>query len=259
MTSKNNPGRVLSDSELLRYSRQMMLPEIDARGQQKLAEARVLIIGLGGLGSASSMYLAAGGVGQLALVDFDKVDLSNLQRQIVHRTADVGRLKIESARATLEALNPEISVVTLGRRLDDEELRREASLSSVVIDATDNFAARFAINRACVDTGTPLVSAAAVRFEGQISVFNPAHPESPCYRCLYGDEAEMDQTCTANGVLAPLLGIMGSMQACEAMKLIMGIGTSLQGRLLLLDAMTMEWHTAKLPKDPHCPECGHRK
>jgi len=256
MRKKNKPAHVLSDKELLRYSRQMMLPEIDARGQQKLAEARVLIIGIGGLGSAASMYLAAGGVGQLVLVDFDQVDLSNLQRQIVHATADIGRPKVDSARDALVALNPEVTITTISRRLEETELENETSLADVVIDASDNFDARFAINRACVKTKTPLVSGAAIRFEAQISVFNPAHSESPCYRCLYGNEAQVDQTCTANGVIAPLLGVIGSIQACEAMKLIMGIGKTLAGRLLLFDAMNMEWHTAILHRDPHCPVCG---
>jgi len=256
MAKKNKPGHVLSDSELLRYSRQMMLSEIDARGQQKLAEARALIIGIGGLGSSASMYLAAGGVGHLVLVDYDKVDLSNLQRQIVHSTADIGRPKVESARATLAALNPEITIITIDHRLEEQDLVMETSLADVVIDASDNFDTRFAINRACVKTKTPLVSAAAIRFEAQVSVFNPASPDSPCYRCLYGKDADVDQTCTANGVIAPLLGIIGSMQALEAMKLIMGIGKTLEGRLLLFDALTMEWHTAKLPRDPECPDCG---
>lgn len=247
---------MLSDNELLRYSRQMMLPEIDALGQQRLKDARVLILGIGGLGSAASMYLAAAGTGHLVLVDFDRVDLSNLQRQIVHTTADIGRLKVESARESLTALNPGITLSTFDHRLDDRELELEASSADVVIDASDNFNTRFAINAACVKTKTPLVSAAAIRFEAQISVFNPRNPASPCYRCLYGNDAEVDQTCTANGVIAPLLGIIGSMQACEAMKLIMGIGKTLEGRLLLFDAMTMEWHTAKLSKDPNCPVCG---
>jgi molybdopterin/thiamine biosynthesis adenylyltransferase len=256
MSKKNKPGHVLSDSELLRYSRQMLLPEIDAHGQQKLGAARVLIIGIGGLGSSASMYLAAGGVGHLVLVDFDKVDLSNLQRQIVHGTADIGRPKVLSARATLEALNPETTITTIDHALEGNELENEVAAADVVIDASDNFNTRFAINSACVKTKTPLVSAAAIRFEAQISVFDAGNTESPCYRCLYGNGADLDQTCTANGVIAPLLGIVGSMQACEAMKIIMGIGKTLVGRLLLFDALTMEWHTAKLQRDPHCPECG---
>lgn len=246
----------MDDEQLLRYSRQIMLPEIDADGQMRLAEATVLIIGLGGLGSAASMYLAAGGVGRLILVDFDKVDLSNLQRQIVHRTRDIGRLKVESARDNLLDLNPDVNLVLIDHVLEDDELMNLVREADVVVDATDNFKTRFAINAACVKTGTPLVSGAAIRFEAQVSIFDMRSRESPCYRCLYGDNARVDETCTANGVIAPLLGIIGSIQALEAMKLIMDLGRTLTGRLLLLDAMTMEWHCAKLPKDPSCPVCG---
>ncbi len=257
MQIKNKNLQAFSDEQLLRYSRQMMLPEIDAEGQQRLAAARVLIIGLGGLGSAASAYLAAAGTGHLVLVDYDRVDLSNLQRQIVHSTPDIGKLKVDSAREYLSALNPDIKISTIDHRLDDDELEREIAAADVVIDASDNFTTRFANNAICVKTRTPLVSGAAIRFEAQVSVFNPANPDSPCYRCLYGNDAQVDQTCTANGVIAPLLGIIGSIQACEAMKLIMGIGKTLEGRLLLLDVMNMEWHTAKLPKDPNCPVCKH--
>ncbi len=233
-----------------------MLPEIDAEGQQRLADAHVLIIGLGGLGSSSSVYLAAAGVGHLVLVDFDKVDLSNLQRQIVHATADIGRLKVDSAKEHLLALNPEIQITTINHQLDDAALEEQVNLASVVLDCTDNFQTRFAINAACVKHKTPLVSGAAIRFEAQVSVFNSQHEDSPCYRCLYGSEAEVEQTCTANGVISPLLGIVGSIQACEAMKIIMDLGETLEGRLLLLDVMHMEWHTAKLNKDPACPVCS---
>ena len=250
---KNN---IMEDDLLLRYSRQMMLPEIDAAGQQKLADARVLIIGLGGLGSSASIYLAAAGVGHLVLVDYDKVDLSNLQRQIIHTTADVGRLKVDSARERLLALNPNTKLTLIDHKLDTNELTREVKAADVVVDASDNFETRFAINAACVTAKTPLVSGAAIRFEAQISVFNPGNDSSPCYRCLYGKEVQLEQTCTANGVIAPLLGIIGSIQACEVMKLIMNIGNTLQGRLLLLDVMSMEWHTAILPKDPKCPVCA---
>jgi len=249
----------MDDNQLLRYSRQMMLPEIDAEGQQRLADACVLIIGLGGLGSSASIYLAAAGVGHLVLVDYDKVDLSNLQRQIVHTTADIGRFKVESARDCLQALNPNTNITLIDHKLDATELKKEVAAATVVVDASDNFETRFAINEACVKTKTPLVSGAAIRFEAQVSVFNSKDDASPCYRCLYGKEATIDQTCTANGVIAPLLGIIGSVQACETMKLIMNLGETLQGRLLLLDVMTMEWHTAILPKDPNCPVCGHAK
>jgi len=249
----------MNDDDLLRYSRQIMLPEIDAEGQLLLAEATVLIIGLGGLGSAAAIYLAAGGAGHLILSDFDKVDLSNLQRQILHHTGDIGRPKTESARDRLAALNPGVMLTLIDHALEDDELLTRAREADVVVDATDNFRSRFAINRACVETGTPLVSAAAVRFEAQLSVFKPADPESPCYRCLYGEDNFTEETCAANGVLAPLLGIMGSLQAAETMKLIMGIGKPLIGELLLLDILNMEWHRARLPRDPHCPVCGGRQ
>lgn len=246
----------MNDEQLLRYSRQIMLPEIDAEGQLRLAAATALIIGVGGLGSAASIYLAAGGVGHLILVDYDQVELSNLQRQILHRTADLGRLKVESAQEHLTALNPEIKLTLIDHALDDEELIARAKQATVIIDASDNFKTRFALNAASVKTKTPLVFGAAIRFEAQTSVFNPLDETSPCYRCLYAEDADLDETCAANGVLAPLLGIIGSVQAVEAMKLIMGLGDTLQGKLLLLDALRMEWHTAMLPKDPECPVCG---
>lgn len=233
-----------------------MLPEIDAEGQQRLAEAHVLIIGLGGLGSSSSVYLAAAGVGHLVLVDFDEVDISNLQRQIVHATKDIGRLKVDSAKEHLLDLNPEIHVTKIDHKIENEKLEEQVRLATVVVDCSDNFQTRFAINDACVKHKIPLVSGAAIRFEAQVSVFDSRHEDSPCYRCLYGDEAEIEQTCTANGVISPLLGIVGSIQACEAMKIIMNLGETLEGRLLLLDVMHMEWHTAKLNKDPKCPVCG---
>lgn len=246
----------MNDEQLLRYSRQIMLPEIDAAGQERLAAAHVLIVGLGGLGSAASMYLTAGGVGRLTLADFDKVDLSNLQRQILHGAADIGRRKTESARDRLLALNPEVQLQLVDQVMDEDSLTRYVQAADVVVDACDNFRTRFAVNAACVALRKPLVSAAAIRFEAQISVFDPRDPAAPCYRCLYGTGAEVEETCTANGVIAPLLGMVGSVQAMEAMKIIIGIGTSLKGRLLLLDALTMEWHSARLPKDPACPVCG---
>ncbi len=251
--------QAMNNDQLLRYSRQMMLPEIDAEGQHRLADARVLIIGLGGLGSSASIYLAAAGVGHLVLVDYDKVDLSNLQRQIVHTTADIGRPKVESAREHLLELNPLTKITMIDHALEGEALQKEVAAASVVVDACDNFQTRFAINEACVKAKTPLVSAAAIRFEAQVSVFNPKNNSSPCYRCLYGKDADVDQSCTANGVIAPLLGIIGSVQACETMKLIMNIGETLEGRLLLLDVMNMEWHSTRLPKDPDCPVCGDAK
>jgi adenylyltransferase/sulfurtransferase len=246
----------MDDEQLLRYSRQMMLPEIDADGQLRLAKAKVLIIGLGGLGSPVSIYLTAAGVGELVLVDFDKVDLSNLQRQIVHGNDDIGRLKVESARDHLLRLNPGVKLSLIDHRLEDEELRQQVAAADVVVDASDNFKTRFAINEACVETLTPLVSGAAIRFEAQLSVFNPADQSSPCYRCLYGDNATVEETCTENGVMSPLLGIIGSIQAAETMKLIMGIGKTLQGKLMLIDILNMEWQTATLRKNPACPVCS---
>ena len=233
-----------------------MLPEIDAAGQLRLAEARVLIIGVGGLGSPASIYLTSAGVGHLVLVDYDRVDLSNLQRQIVHRTRDIDRMKVESAADQLRELNPDVRLSLIDHALDDTELQREVAAADVVIDASDNFRTRHRVNRACFSNNTPLVSGAAVRFEAQISVFDPRRPDSPCYHCLYHEDAATEETCTANGVIAPLLGIVGSMQAAEAMKLIMGIGKTLTGRLLLLDLMTMEFHNTRLPRDPSCPVCG---
>ena len=246
----------MNDEQLLRYSRQIMLPEIDAEGQLRLAQATVLMIGAGGLGSSASIYLAAGGVGHIILVDFDRVDLSNLQRQILYKTADIGRLKVESGADHLKALNPDVKLTLIDRMLAEDELMIYAEQADIIVDASDNFATRFAVNRASVAMGTPLVSAAAIRFEAQISVFNPQHETSPCYRCLYKEDMEVEATCTANGVLAPLLGIVGSIQATETMKLIMGLGDTLQGRLLLIDVMAMEWHSAILPKDPDCPVCS---
>ncbi|MGI9229370.1 MAG: HesA/MoeB/ThiF family protein [Gammaproteobacteria bacterium] len=246
----------MKDEQLLRYSRQMMLPEIDAEGQLKLADANVLIIGAGGLGSAAAIYLASAGVGRIVLADFDKVDLSNLQRQILHTEQDIGRLKVDSAREHLLALNSELQLTTVDHALEEEELNTHVAAAAVVVDGSDNFATRFDVNHACVKNRTPLVSAAVIRFEAQLTVFNPRNPASPCYRCLYPDTAGVEETCTANGVIAPLPGIMGSMQALETMKIIMDTGTTLEGKLLLFDAKNMDWQIAGLPRDPDCPVCG---
>ena len=245
----------MNDDQLLRYSRQIMLPSIGIDGQERLLESKVLIIGLGGLGAPVAMYLAAAGVGNLVLVDFDKVDLSNLQRQIIHTTDRIDSRKVESARKTLLALNPEIHIETIDHPLNEPELTDRAAQADLVIDATDNFSSRFAINRACHATRTPLVSGAAIRMEGQVSVFN-GQPDGPCYHCLYPEGGELDESCSANGVLAPLVGIIGSIQATEAIKILTNSGTSLIGRLLILDAMQMEWRSLKLKADPNCPVCG---
>jgi molybdopterin/thiamine biosynthesis adenylyltransferase len=245
----------MDDEDLLRYSRQILLPEVDIEGQEKIRRARVLIIGIGGLGSAVAMYLAAAGVGRLVIVDFDTVDLSNLQRQIIHGVADVGRPKVDSARDTLVALNPRVQVATVGHAPDDRELWELVRLADVVVDASDNLAARFAINLACVHLRRPLVSGAAIRMEGQVLVYYPEHSESACYRCLYRSDEGLNETCSQSGVLAPLLGIIGSLQAVETLKLLLGIGETLSGRLLLLDAVSLEWHSISVKRNPRCPAC----
>ncbi len=246
----------MDDEQLLRYSRHILLPQIDMAGQERLLRARVLLIGLGGLGSPVAMYLAASGVGELVLVDPDRVDLTNLQRQIVHTTERLGMNKAESAAATLRALNPEVRAIPIGRRLSEPELVAEAARADVVVDASDNFATRFAVNRACVATRTALVSGAVVRFEGQVAVFRPDLPDSPCYRCLYQETEEPGEPCATFGVLAPAAGLVGSLQAIETLKLLLGLGTSLAGRLVLLDVLAMEWRELRLHRDPHCPVCG---
>jgi molybdopterin/thiamine biosynthesis adenylyltransferase len=249
----------MNDQQLLRYSRQIMLPQVDIEGQQRLLDSHALIIGLGGLGSPVAMYLATAGVGRLTIADFDQVDLSNLQRQIGHGQADIGRGKAESMADTLRELNPEIDILPHQGRLEGEALTEAVQAAHVVIDASDNFATRFAINQACVETRTPLVSGAAIRLEGQVTVFsNDEH--SPCYRCLYEDGPEPAQTCGENGVLAPLVGIIGSVQATEAIKLLAGFGQPLEGRLLTLDAARMEWREIRFRRDPNCPVCnaGHK-
>lgn len=247
----------MNDEQLLRYSRQLMLPGVDVAGQEKLLAARVLVVGLGGLGCPAAMYLAAAGVGRLTLVDHDTVDLSNLQRQIAHTTASVGRYKVESARDTLLALNPAVIIDTVPRKLPDAELAALVALHDAVLDCTDNFAVRFALNAACVQAGVPLVSAAAIRLEAQISVFDTRLPDAPCYRCLYQEDAEADLSCAHNGVLAPLVGVVGSLQALECLKLLAGLGTTLSGRLLLLDASRLQWRELQLRKNPDCPVCRH--
>lgn len=245
----------MNDDQLLRYSRQIMLPQIDVVGQEKLLASRALIIGMGGLGSPVAMYLAAAGVGHLVLVDDDVVELSNLQRQIMHGTKDIGLSKVSSAKQTLQELNPEISITCFEKRLDESELEREVAAANVVIDGTDNFTTRFDLNKHCVNNNTPLVSGAAIRMEGQVSVFNKS-PNSPCYRCLYKDEGELDASCSSNGVLSPVVGIIGSIQANETIKVLLDMGECLDGKLLMLDALVMEWRTLKLKKDPACPVCN---
>lgn len=245
----------MTDQELLRYSRQILLPEFDIDGQERLRESHALIIGLGGLGSPVAMYLAAAGVGRLTLVDFDTVDLSNLQRQIIHHTADLGRPKVASARDTLLALNPLIEVVAIPKALDEAELLAQARQADVVIDACDNLPMRLAINAACVKVGTPLVTGAAIRLEGQVLVWRPGG-EGACYRCLYREAEMPPETCAQTGILAPVVGIVGSLQATEAIKVLTHLGEPLEGRLLLLDAARMEWRTMNVRRWPQCPACG---
>ncbi len=244
----------MDDKQLLRYSRHILLPQIDVRGQEKLLAARVLVIGLGGLGSPVAMYLAASGVGHLVIVDHDRVDLTNLQRQIVHATERVGQDKTASAALGLATLNPGIRITTINQKIEGDALEEQARLADAVVDATDNFASRFAINAACVRAGKTLISGAVVRFEGQVAVFPPG---GPCYRCLYAEGGGPDEACATLGVLAPAAGVIGSIQAAETIKVLLNVGRTLAGRLLLFDALAMEWREVKLRKDPRCPVCGN--
>lgn len=246
----------MDDNALLRYSRQIMLPQVDIDGQQKLLDARVLIIGAGGLGSPVAMYLASAGVGTLIICDHDKVDLSNLQRQILHTEQDIGKPKVASARQTITGLNPDVNVITIDHKLSDQELAQQLTHVDLVIDASDNFATRFQVNRACVQAKIPLVSGAAIGFEGQVSVFGNASPQGPCYRCLYREEGGENTNCSENGVLAPVVGIIGSIQAMEAIKVLLNLGEVLQGRLLLFDGLSMDWRSMRFKQDPDCPVCA---
>jgi adenylyltransferase/sulfurtransferase len=251
----SNGPITMNRDQLIRYSRHIMLREFGVEAQQRLLRSRALIIGLGGLGSPASMYLAAAGVGELVLVDFDRVELSNLQRQIVHSTADVKRPKVESARDRLLALNPDVQVTTIAKALEERELAEQAAAANIVIDCSDNFATRFAVNSACVHAHTPLVSAAAIRFDAQVAVFLNRN-DSACYRCLYDDAAIGQETCAQNGVASPLLGVIGSVQALEALKILAGIDAGLHERLLILDGLRMEWNIIRLRRDPACPVCA---
>ena len=247
----------MNDNQLLRYSRHILLPQIGYEGQEKLTKSHALIVGAGGLGSPAALYCAASGVGKLTICDFDIVDLTNLQRQIIHTTQSVGINKAVSAQQTIYEINPEVNVQTVQQKSSEAEFKVLAEQADVVIDCSDNFATRYALNRVCFALKKPLVSGAAIGFEGQISVFDFRHETSPCYHCLFPDSGEdTDLRCATNGVFAPLVGMIGTAQAAEALKLIMNIGESLQGRLLLLDALSMEWRTIKLSKDPACAVCG---
>ena len=247
----------MNDQQLLRYSRHILLPEIGIEGQQRLLDTQVLIVGAGGLGCPAALFLAASGVGTLTLCDGDTVDLTNLQRQILHRTSSIGQPKVASAQAALADINPEVHVVALNQRLDEARMLELVAAADVVLDCSDNFATRYALNRVCAQLGKPLVSGAATRFDGQVTVFDLRRADSPCYHCLYPEHTEAEETrCAVMGVFAPLVGIIGSLQAAEALKLLLGAGDALCGRLLLMDALHMEVRTVKLGKDKTCPVCA---
>ena len=249
----------MNDDQLLRYSRHILLPQLGIEGQEKFRRAHALVVGAGGLGSPVALYLAAAGVGTLTICDGDAVDLTNLQRQIVHRSDAIGVSKAESARQTLATINPEVEVNALAERVTGARLEELVAGSGIVLDCSDNFATRHAINRACVAHRKPLVSGAGVRFDGQVAVFDLREAQSPCYHCLFPEHGDNeDMRCAVMGVFAPLVGIIGATQAAEALKLIAGIGESLNGRLLLLDSLAMEWRTVRLERDPGCAVCGER-
>jgi molybdopterin-synthase adenylyltransferase len=249
----------MTDEQLLRYSRHILLDELGVEGQQRILAAHALVIGAGGLGSPVALYLGTAGVGHITLVDHDSVDLTNLQRQIAHTLARVGQRKAESAQQAIAAINPEPRVRAVAQRADASLLDELVPGADVVIDCCDNFVTRQAINRACFAHGKPLVSGAAIRFDGQLSVFDPRRPESPCYACVFPPDQEFEETrCAVMGVFAPLVGIVGAMQASEALRLLAGVGTSLAGRLQMLDARTMEWSELRVRRDPACAVCSTR-
>ena len=250
----------MDDSQLLRYSRHILLDELGPDAQDKFAAAHALVIGVGGLGAPVAQFLAAAGVGTLTLCDADRVDLTNLQRQILYATADVGQPKVDAAVARLAAINPDVELQRVASRVGGEELDALVAASDVVVDCTDNFETRHAVNRACVAHRKPLVSGAAIRFDGQIAVFDPRDAASPCYHCLFGEGDAIEETrCATMGVFAPLVGIVGATQAAEALKLLAGVGESPAGRLLLLDTLAMQWREMRVPRDPECPVCGRRQ
>ena len=246
----------LTDDELSRYSRQILLPEVDYGGQCHLKGSHAIIFGLGGLGSPASLYLTAAGVGKLTLVDFDTVDASNLQRQVVHREKSIGQTKVESAKQTLQEINHHIEIDTLTSVPEDvQALQSLIQTADVVLDCTDNFSSRFVLNAACFATRIPLVSGAAIRWEGQLSTYDFRQGQGPCYQCLYKAGSETEMTCSQNGILAPVVGMIGSMQAIEAIKVLLNLPT-LHGKLMLVDALTMMIRTLNLKADPKCPICG---
>ncbi len=248
----------MHDEQLLRYSRQVLLPQIDVGGQQRLLASSVLIVGLGGLGSPVALYLAAAGVGRLLLADHDEVDLSNLQRQILHQTDGLGQAKVDSAMRRLGSLNPDVELIPLRQKLVGEALRQAVAQVDLVLDCTDNFATRQAINSACFALGRPLVSGAAIRLEGQLSVFDPRRDDSPCYECLYGTGEDSALSCSEAGVAGPMVGVVGALQALEALKLLAGFGEVMVGRLLLVDGLGSRFRELRVRRDPGCPCCGER-
>ena len=251
--------QTMNDNQLLRYSRHILLDPIGIEGQERLLAAHALVIGAGGLGSPAAFYLASAGVGHITLVDHDTVDLTNLQRQILHTTERVGQPKVESGRRMLAGINPEVEVTALAERVAGARLQALVDSADVVLDCSDNFATRHAVNAACVQAGVPLVSGAAIRFDGQVAVFDSTQAQAPCYACLFPpDQAFEEVQCATMGVFAPLVGIIGTMQAAEALKLLCGLGVSLAGRLLLLDALSMEWTSIRIARNPACPVCGSR-
>jgi len=249
----------MDDAQLLRYSRHILLDELGPGGQERFAAAHALVVGMGGLGAPAAQFLAAAGVGTLSICDADHVDLTNLQRQILYATGDIGAPKVDAAARRIAAINPDVRVARVAARVGPAELAPLVAAADVVLDCSDNFATRHAVNAACVAARRPLVSGAALRFDGQIAVFDPRAADSPCYHCLFGEGEELEETrCATMGVFAPLVGIVGSTQAAEALKLIAGVGTSLAGRLLLVDARSMEWRSLTVPRDPASPVCARR-
>ena len=247
----------MTDDQLLRYSRHILLDELGIEGQQRLLQSHALIVGAGGLGSPAALYLGSAGVGRITLVDHDQVDATNLQRQIAHNVARIGQPKADSARQAIAALNPDVNVTSVSQRADDVTLDALVRSADVVLDCTDNFATRHAINRACVAHQKPLVSGAAIRFDGQVSVFDARHANSPCYACVFPETATFEEErCATMGVFAPLVGIIGAMQAAEALKLLCGIGEPLTGRLLMLDGRAMAWNEIRMGRDTACPVCS---
>jgi molybdopterin/thiamine biosynthesis adenylyltransferase len=247
----------MQDEELLRYSRHILLNDIGIEGQERIGTSHALIIGAGGLGSPAAMYLAAAGIGHITILDDDTVDLTNLQRQIAHRSDTVGIPKVDSLRQTLHALNPHVRVTALNLRADAQSLAQLVAQADVVLDCCDNFTTRQAVNRICVEHGKPLVSGAAIQFDGQVSVYDARHDSAPCYACTFPPDAVFEEVrCSTMGVFAPLVGIIGSIQAAEALKLLTGAGEPLTGRLLMLDGRRMEWTEIRIPRNPQCPVCS---